>query len=42
VVEDEEVIGLSLQASLVEAGFAVQLFSDAAAVLASIDRRSTR
>ena len=38
VVEDEEVIGLSLQASLDEAGFAVQLFSDAAAVLAFIDR----
>jgi len=38
VVEDEEVIGLSLQASLHEAGFAVQLFSDATAVLASIDR----
>jgi two-component system, NtrC family, C4-dicarboxylate transport response regulator DctD len=38
VVEDEEVIGLSLQASLDEAGFAVQLFSNAAAVLASIDR----
>jgi two-component system C4-dicarboxylate transport response regulator DctD len=38
VVEDEEVIGLSLQASLDEAGFAVQLFSDAAAVLASFDR----
>jgi DNA-binding NtrC family response regulator len=36
-VEDEEVIGLSLQHSLDEAGFAVQLFSDAAAVLASID-----
>ena len=38
VVEDEEVIGLSLQHSLDEAGFGVQLFSDAAAVLASIDR----
>ena len=38
VVEDEEVIGLSLRDSLDEAGFAVQLFSDAAAVLASIDR----
>jgi DNA-binding NtrC family response regulator len=37
VVEDEEVIGLSLQASLDEAGFAVQLFSDATDVLASID-----
>ena len=40
VVEDEEVIGLSLQASLDEAGFAVQLFSDATDVLASIDRIS--
>jgi two-component system, NtrC family, C4-dicarboxylate transport response regulator DctD len=38
VVEDEEVIGLSLQASLDEAGFAVQLFPDATAVLACIDR----
>ena len=38
VVEDEEVIGLSLRDSLGEAGFGVQLFSDAAAVLASIDR----
>ncbi len=38
VVEDEEVIGLSLQASLDEAGFAVQLFSNATDVLASIDR----
>ena len=38
VVEDEEVIGLSLRDSLDEAGFGVQLFSDAAAVLASIDR----
>ena len=38
VVEDEEVIGLSLQYSLDEAGFAVQLFSDASAVLAAIDR----
>jgi DNA-binding NtrC family response regulator len=38
VVEDEEVIGLSLQASLEEAGFAIQLFSDAPGVLASIDR----
>ena len=37
VVEDEVVIGLSLQASLDEAGFAVQLFSNAADVLASID-----
>lgn len=40
VVEDEEVIGLSLQASLDEAGFAVQLFPDATAVLACIDRIS--
>jgi DNA-binding NtrC family response regulator len=40
VVEDEEVIGLSLQASLDEAGFAVQLFSNAADALASIDRLS--
>jgi len=38
MVEDEEVIGLSLRDSLDEAGFAVQLFSDAAAVLAAIDR----
>jgi DNA-binding response OmpR family regulator len=38
VVEDEEVIGLSLRDSLDEAGFAVQLFSDAAAVLATIER----
>lgn len=38
VVEDEAVIGLSLEASLDEAGFAVQLFSDAATVLAAIDR----
>ena len=38
VVEDEEVIGLSLSDSLDEAGFGVQLFSDAAAVLESIDR----
>ena len=38
VVEDEEVIGLSLRESLREAGFGVQLFSDAADVLASIDR----
>lgn len=37
VVEDEEVIGLSLNDSLDEAGLAVQLFSDAAAVLACID-----
>lgn len=37
VVEDEEVIALSLRHSLREAGFEVQLFSDAAAVLASID-----
>jgi DNA-binding NtrC family response regulator len=40
VVEDEEVIGLSLQASLDEAGFSVQLFSNAADALASIDRLS--
>jgi DNA-binding NtrC family response regulator len=38
VVEDEEVIGLSLRASLDEAGYEVQLFSDATEVLASIDR----
>ena len=38
VVEDEEAIGLSWRDSLGEAGFDVQLFSDAAAVLASIDR----
>jgi DNA-binding response OmpR family regulator len=38
VVEDEEVIALSLRDSLDEAGFAVQFFPDAAAVLAAIDR----
>ena len=38
VVEDEEVIGLSLRDSLDEAGFGVQLFSDAATALESIDR----
>lgn len=38
VVDDEEVIGLFLRASLGEAGFAVQYFSNAAAVLESIDR----
>ena len=38
VVEDEEVIGLSLRDSLDEAGFGVQYFSNAAAVLESIER----
>jgi DNA-binding response OmpR family regulator len=38
VVEDEEVVGLWLQDSLRDAGFAVQLVSDAAAVLAAMDR----
>ena len=38
VVDDEEVIGLSLRASLDEAGFAVQFFANAAGVLESFDR----
>jgi DNA-binding response OmpR family regulator len=38
VVEDEEVIALSLRDSLRDAGFDVQLFSDATAVLPSIGR----
>jgi DNA-binding response OmpR family regulator len=38
VVEDEEVIGLSLRDSLSEAGFEVQLFSEAAAALSSLER----
>jgi DNA-binding response OmpR family regulator len=38
VVEDEEVIALSLRDSLRDAGFDVQLFSDGTAVLTSIGR----
>ena len=38
VVDDEEVIGLSLRDSLDEAGFAVQFFANAAGVLESFDR----
>jgi DNA-binding NtrC family response regulator len=38
VVDDEEVIGLSLRHSLDEAGFAVQFFANAAGVMESLDR----
>jgi DNA-binding NtrC family response regulator len=40
VVEDEEVIGLSIRESLVDAGFRVQLFSEAAPVLVAIEHAS--